>query len=115
MVPENDEDPEKKEKQLSVENSIYCLTFVSMISEVRMKYDLDEFIEDYFFKSFMIFFIQILILFFILNGAFNGTDGLEYVKPDINFLALRLLCCYLFHMSNYGDVADSFRRLKFLR
>lgn len=86
-----------------------------MITEVRIKYDLDDFIEDYFFKSFMIFFIQMLIILFIFNGALHSSDGLEYTKPEINFLALRLLCCYLFHMSNYGDVADSFRRLKFLR
>lgn len=56
-----------------------------------------------------------LIILFILNGALTGNDGMEYAEPKLNFLALRLLCCYLFHMSNYGDVADSFRRLKFLR
>ena len=106
---------EDKIKQLDVQNSIYCLTFVSMITEVRVKYELDEFVEDYFFKSFMIFFIQMLIVMFILNGALTNTDGLEYIKPELNFLALRLLCCYLFHMGNYGDVADSYQRLKFLR
>ena len=79
-----------------------------MITEVRVKYELDEFIEDYFFKSFMIFFIQMLIVLFILNGALSDTDGLEFIKPELNFLALRLLCCYLFHMGNYGDVVDSF-------
>ena len=29
-------------------------------------------------------------------------------------MALRLLCCFLFHLSNYTDVSDSYRRLKFL-
>lgn len=29
-------------------------------------------------------------------------------------MALRILCCYLFHLSNYSDVSDSYRRLKFL-
>lgn len=86
-----------------------------MITGVRIKYDLDDFIEDYFFKSFMIFFIQMLIILFIVNGANTGNDGMEYAKPEIDSIALRLLCCYLFHIGNYSDVADSFRRLKFLR
>ena len=28
---------------------------------------------------------------------------------------MRLLCCYLFHLVNYRDVSDAFKRLKFLR
>jgi len=30
-------------------------------------------------------------------------------------MGLRLLCCYLFHLSNYGDVTDGYTRLKFLK
>ncbi len=30
-------------------------------------------------------------------------------------MVIRLLCCYLFHLSNYRDVTDSYKRLKFLR
>lgn len=63
----------------------------------------------------MIFFIQILIISFIAIAALTNTDGLEYVQPDTRSLSLRLLCCYLFHLSNYGDVADAFRRLKYLK
>ena len=55
-----------------------------------------------------------LIIGFILSAALTNTDGLDYVQPTTSSLALRLLCCYLFHLSNYGDVADSFRRLKYL-
>jgi hypothetical protein len=42
---------------MSVDSSIYSLTFISMIKEVNTEYQLDDFIEDYFFKSTMIFFI----------------------------------------------------------
>ena len=30
-------------------------------------------------------------------------------------MAIRLLCSYLFHMTTYGDVVDSWQRLKFLK
>jgi len=30
-------------------------------------------------------------------------------------MIIRLLCCYLFHLSNYRDVGDAYKRLKFLR
>jgi hypothetical protein len=50
-----------------------------MIQGVNGKYQLDDFIEDYFFKSTMIFFIQMLIISFILVAALTNTDGLEYV------------------------------------
>jgi surface polysaccharide O-acyltransferase-like enzyme len=86
-----------------------------MISGATVKYDLSEHIEDYFFKATMIFFIQMLIITFIAIAALTNTDGLEYVQPNTRSLSLRLLCCYLFHLSNYGDVADSFRRLKYLK
>lgn len=113
---EGGEGPEHgDDKQISVDLSIYSLTFVSMITEVNAKYGLSQFIEDYFFKATMIFFIQILIISFILIAALTNTDGLEYVQPSTRSLSLRLLCCYLFHLSNYGDVADSFRRLKYLK
>lgn len=56
-----------------------------------------------------------LIISFIAIAAITNTDGLEYVQPGVCSLSLRLLCCYLFHLSNYGDVADSFRRLKYLK
>mmetsp|Transcript_10285 Transcript_10285/g.15674 ORF Transcript_10285/g.15674 Transcript_10285/m.15674 type:complete len:171 (-) Transcript_10285:132-644(-) len=63
----------------------------------------------------MIFFIQMLIILFIFMGALKGTDGLDYVEPNVTNLSLRLLCCYLFHLSSYGDVVDSYQRLKYLR
>lgn len=52
-----------------------------MIYKVTTRYDLSFHVEDYFFKSCMIFAIQILIIIFIVRGALLGTDGLNYVKP----------------------------------
>lgn len=101
-------------KQLNIEDSIYCLTFTSMISDIKAEYDLDPFLNDYFFKCTMVFFIQMTIIILIGLAAIHGTDGSEYKKPDPTSMALRLLCCYLFHLSNYSDVADSYRRLKYL-
>jgi hypothetical protein len=86
-----------------------------MITDVSALYELKDYVEDYFFKATMIFFIQMLIISFILFAALTNTDGLEYVQPTTSSLTLRLLCCYLFHLSNYGDVADAFRRLKYLK
>lgn len=30
-------------------------------------------------------------------------------------MLLRLITCYLFHLQNYKDIADAFRRLKYLK
>ena len=109
------EDDHGTTKQISVDLSIYSLSFASMISEANVKYELKDHVEDYFFKATMIFFIQMLIITFIAIAALTNTDGLEYVQPTTRSLTLRLLCCYLFHLSNYGDIADAFRRLKYLK
>ena len=62
-----------------------------------------------------IFGIQMLIVLFIVSAAFSNTDGLYYVKPTIDNMIMRLTACYLFHLGNYPDIADAFRRLKYLR
>jgi hypothetical protein len=85
-----------------------------MIKDLRTEYDLDPFINDYFFKSSLVYFIQMTIIMLIGLAAYRGTDGSEYVRPEPTNMALRLLCCYLFHLSNYTDVSDSYRRLKYL-
>lgn len=97
-----------------MENSIYSLTFVSMMREIKAEFKLDAHLEDYFFKATMVFFIQILIIFLILASVPGDEDGNEFTQPTTTNIVLRLLCCYLFHLSNYGDVSDSYKRLKFL-
>jgi hypothetical protein len=62
----------------------------------------------------MVFTIQILIIVVILRSVFNDSDGLKFEKPTTENMILRLLTCYLFHLGN-GDVADGYRKLKFLR
>ena len=95
---------------------MYCLSFISMIKKVRTKFDYkDEDLEDNFFKCSFLFFIQSLIIVCVLYSALNNEDDNEYVKPDFSNMTLRILCCYLFHLSTYGDVSSSFKRLKFLR
>ena len=54
------------------------------------------------------------IILLVGLAAYHGSDGSDYEHPYPTNMALRLLCCYLFHLSNYADVADSYRRLKFL-
>lgn len=103
------------EKTLELEDSIYCLTFVSTMKDICGRYDLTHHLDDYVWKTCMIFSIQILIIVFIIRGAIKGQDELEYIKPNIENMTLRLLACYLFHLQNYSDVADAFRRLKFLK
>ena len=56
-----------------------------------------------------------LIIVFIIRGALNGKDGLEYVIPTTENMILRLSTSYLYHLQNYKDVADAYRRLKFMR
>ena len=99
----------------TLDDSIYSLTFVSMIKDITDRYDLGFHIHDYFFKSITIFGIQLLIVVFIVSAAFKGTDGLYYVEPTMDNMIMRLTACYLFHLGNYPDIADAFRRLKFLR
>lgn len=100
---------------LDLDNSIYCLTFVCMIDSMRLDWGFTKYLEDYFFKASMIYFIQMVLISFMLRAALMGYDGLDYVKPTFNQLSIRLLCCYLFHFSNYREVSDSWKRLKFLR
>ena len=52
-----DEDDAKVTKQLNIEDSIYCLAFTSMISDIKTEYELDPFLNDYFFKCTIVFFI----------------------------------------------------------
>ena len=85
-----------------------------MIEDVRTEFELDPFVNDYFFKTTIVFLMQMTIILLIGLAAYKGTDGSEYVKPEPTNMALRLLCCYLFHLSNYADVNDSYRRLKYL-
>ena len=65
------EDDHGEGKMLTVDMSIYGLTFASMIKGITVKYELNKYVEDYFFKATMIFFIQVLIIFFIANAALN--------------------------------------------
>lgn len=99
----------------TLDDSIYSLTFVSLITQVCARYDLGFHITEYFFKSTMIFGIQLLMIIFIVKAAMNGKDGLDYVQPSLDNMIMRLTACYLFHLGNYPDVADAFRRLKYLR
>jgi len=38
--------------------------------------------QDLFFKCTMIFFVQMLILSFVISSAFSGKDGLKFEKPE---------------------------------
>jgi len=100
---------------LMIDNSIYCLTFFCMIDRIRLDYGLTKSIDDYFFKSTMVFLIQSLLSVFILYSAWTGDDNLDYEQPTAQQMTLRLICCYLFHLVNYRDASDAFKRLKFLR
>ena len=71
-------------------------------------------IQDYFFKSFFIFAIQAMIMIFVFYSVMTSSDGNDYVKPTAQNMSLRLLCSYLFHLGNYGDITSSFKRLKYL-
>lgn len=54
-------------------------------------------------------------MIFVFYSVLTNTDGNDYVKPTPLNMSLRLLCAYLFHLGNYGDVSSSFKRLKHLR
>lgn len=86
-----------------------------MLDSVRLQWDMTKYLDDYFFKASMIYFIQMLLIGFIFRQGLNDEDGLYFVKPTFNQMTLRLLCCYMFHFGNYREVSDSFKRLKFLR
>ena len=71
--------------------------------------------NDLFFKCSMIFFIQVLILTFVVSSAFSGDDGLEFVKPTFKNMVLRVCTAYLFHLGNYNEIYDSYKKYKFIR
>lgn len=56
-----------------------------------------------------------MIISLITSSAYNGEDGLFTTRPSVVRMMVRLITCYMFHMGNYRDVSDSFRRLKFLK
>jgi len=99
----------------TLDDSIYSMTFVSMMEKIEQRYDLSFYVEDYFFKSCLIFAIQILIIGVIIKSIANGTDGRFYVKPTLGSMVLRLTTSYLYHLGNNQDVADAYRKLKFLK
>ena len=94
---------------------MYTLSFVCMNERVRRRLHLGEVeLKDYFFKCCFIFAIQSMIMIFVFYSVMTKTDGNDYVKPNVQNMALRLLCSYLFHLSNYGDVQSAFKKLKYL-
>lgn len=56
-----------------------------------------------------------MIMIFVFYSAWTNSDGNNIVKPTVQNMSLRLLCAYLFHLGNTGDVSSSFKRLKYLR
>lgn len=71
------------QKHLNIEDSIYSYTFLSMIKEVKLNYELNEYVDDYFFKSTIIFTIQLAVTSIIYFNAKNGEDELEFMKPTV--------------------------------
>jgi hypothetical protein len=62
-----------KAKYLEIEDSIYGLTFISLIRNVRKKHELhSDDVHDYFFKSTQVFFIQVAITSLIMYSAIEG-------------------------------------------
>lgn len=86
-----------------------------MIDKIRLDFNLTNQLQDFFFKSTMIFFIQFLLTVFMFYSAITNADNLDFEMPSFNQMTLRLISCYLFHLVNYRDVSDAFKRLKFLR
>ena len=59
---------------LAIDNSIYCLAFFCMIEKIRLDFHLTHNLEDYFFKSTMVFFIQFVLTVFIFLSALTDAD-----------------------------------------
>jgi len=55
-----------------------------------------------------------MMISLILCSAVYNLDDLEYSKPTLTVMILRLLCSYLFHIGNHEDIGQAYRRLKFL-
>ena len=62
----------------------------------------------------MIYFIQILIVVGIFISEVLKDEVESFAEPTVQQMALRLLTCYLFHLGNYKDMGQSFKRLKYL-
>ena len=107
-----------EQKSLVIDDSIYCLTFIALIEKVRTRFQFEDHLRNCFFKCTMIYCIQIMIVAgIVLQVVVDSEAGKEragYVRPTAIRMVLRLLCCYLFHLGNFKDMANSFRRLKFL-
>ena len=56
-----------------------------------------------------------MLIAFLFRAAWKEEDSLFFVQPTFSQMTMRLLCCYLFHLGNYKDVGESYKRLKFLR
>lgn len=69
---------------LAIDNSIYCLSFFCMIEKIRLDFNMTNLLEDYFFKSTMIFFIQMILTTFIFYSAMTGADNLDFEMPSFN-------------------------------
>ena len=92
------ENKEKPMKELEVDDSIYCLTFICMINEIRETGEFDYLIDDYFFKCTFLYFSQLLIIYFIYQSSFKSDT---FVEPTFDNMIIRILCCNLFHISSY--------------
>ena len=55
-----------------------------MIEKIRLDFHMTNVLEDYFFKSTMIFFIQLISTIFLLFSALTGADNLDFEMPSFN-------------------------------
>ena len=103
-------------KSVEIDGSMYTLSFICMNERVMRKFNLKYHgeIKEYFFKCCFIFAIQSMIMIFVFYSIMEKSDGKKYEKPTVQNMSLRLLCSYLFHLGNYGDVQSSFKKLKYL-
>lgn len=103
-------------KNLEIDSSIYGVTFYWTIIAVQQKLEINrKQLEIQFFKAAFVFFIQFLLVVLVGYSAYNGSDDLEYVRPNTTHMVLRILCVYLFHIQSQTDVTEAYKRLKFLK
>ena len=101
-------------KTLKVDSSIYALTFVAMLKSVEKEHNLSNYQNDLFFKTSMIFCFQVGTLYVLFTTMYSEEDH-GHTEPTDELMVIRLLCCYLYHLTTYGDAVDSWQRLKFLK
>jgi hypothetical protein len=90
----------KLDKFLPLDEDTYTFSFITMLKGSNT--DLRR-MSSLYLKAQTIFFIQLMIILFLIYKNVVGEEAQNFILPDAMTMFMRLLTAYLFHIETLGD------------